>query len=158
MKYWLLKSEPNEFSIDDLVKANQQKTFWGGIRNYQARNFIKNDMSKGDLAFFYHSSCKIPGIVGIVKITGTPLADPSQFEESSEYYDPKSTQNSPRWFGIEVQLKEKWANIITLQHLKTFSSLKDFRLLHKGNRLSIFPVLKSQWQMIIQEGLEYQKN
>lgn len=148
MNYWLLKSEPTSFSINKLSSLPHQKDIWDGVRNYQARNFLKL-MKVGDLAFFYHSSCDIPGIVGIVKITRANIVDPTQFDSKSDYYDPKSTSDNPRWITIEVTYVDKIDPMIPLTKLKTLKKLNDWALLKQGNRLSVLPVTPIQWQTII---------
>jgi predicted RNA-binding protein with PUA-like domain len=148
MNYWLLKSEPNTFSINNLSLLPNQKEIWDGVRNYQARNFLKS-MEVGDLAFFYHSSCDTPGITGIVKICRANLADPTQFDPGSDYYDPKSTADNPRWITVEIQLVKKFNTLLSLTHLKTIKTLDNWPLLKKGNRLSVLPVTPIQWQTIL---------
>jgi predicted RNA-binding protein with PUA-like domain len=150
MNYWLLKTEPNSFSIKKLSSQPNQKEIWDGVRNYQARNFLKL-MKVGDLAFFYHSSCPEPGIVGIVKICQANLPDPTQFNPDSDYYDPKSTPENPRWITVEVKLVKMLDSIISLTHLKTLPKLEEWALLKKGNRLSVLPVTPIQWQTIMAE-------
>lgn len=149
MNHWLMKSEPDEFGIDDLASRPGSKEPWTGVRNYQARNFMRN-MRKGDLVFFYHSSCAVPGIAGIAKISREAFADPTQFLPDSNYYDPKSTSENPRWQCVEVQLKRKFSRIITLTEIKAVSrQLKDLVLLRPGNRLSVMPVSKAHWDIIL---------
>lgn len=149
MKYWLLKSEPGAFSIDDLKDAPKQKTLWDGVRNYQARNFMIHDMEIGDLAFFYHSRCKEIGIVGLMKVVSEALPDPTQFDEKEYHFDPKATTEKPRWFLREFQFVEKFPNTIHLETLKQQPELENFQLLKKGNRLSIMPVEKDYWDFIM---------
>lgn len=148
-QYWLIKSEPETFSIDDLIAAKHQTTPWDGVRNYQARNYLRDKMKVGDLAFFYHSSCAIPAIVGMVEVVQSATPDPSAFDPQSAYYDPKSTPASPRWFMIEVKFQKKFSSPITLQSLKNNPLLESFPLLRKGNRLSVIPVTTRQWQTIL---------
>jgi predicted RNA-binding protein with PUA-like domain len=150
MRYWLMKSEPDEFSIDDLVAAKHQTTAWFGVRNYQARNFMRDEMRPGDKAFFYHSSCPEPGIAGIVEISRPAYPDATQFDPKSEYYDPKSTRDNPRWQNVEVRLVRK-TPLITLPMLREAKGLEDMVILRRGNRLSITPVTAAEWQVI--EGL-----
>lgn len=147
--YWLLKSEPGSFSIDDLQNAKKQTTPWDGVRNYQARNYLKNEMKVGDLAFFYHSSCAIPGIVGIVEIIHEGYPDPSAFSAKSPYYDPKSCQENPRWYMVDVQLREKFSEIIPLSLLKKNSQLRNMILNRPGNRLSVMPITHKEWETIL---------
>lgn len=149
MAYWLLKSEPLTFSIDHLKQAKNQTDFWDGVRNYQARNFIKT-MRKNDLAFFYHSNCEVPAIVGVMKITSNPYADHTAFDKQSKYYDEKATKENPRWFGVDVTFKEKFNPVLPLAQLKTFDELCELPLVRKGNRLSVMPVSKFEWEFINQ--------
>ena len=147
MKYWLMKSEPDEFSIDDLVKARQQTTPWFGVRNYQARNYMRDDMRPGDRAFFYHSSCAEPGIAGIVEIARPAYPDATQFDPKSAYYDPKSTRENPRWQNVDVKLLRK-TPLVTLPMLRETKGLENMVVLRRGNRLSITPVTASEWRTI----------
>ncbi|MCX8515218.1 MAG: EVE domain-containing protein [Burkholderiales bacterium] len=147
MQYWLMKSEPTEVSIDDLSSFKQQTVEWFGIRNYQARNFMRNQMQIGDLAFFWHSSCKQPGIYGIVKIVSKAHPDSLQFDINSEYYEPKSTPENPRWWCVDVQLVKK-INYISIQQLRSYPELHTMQVLQKGNRLSITKVDGKQWNFI----------
>ncbi|KTC66548.1 EVE domain (plasmid) [Legionella adelaidensis] len=148
MNYWLLKSEPDCFSIDDLKKLPNQTTHWDGVRNYQARNFIRT-MKPGDRAFFYHSNCNPPGIIGTVKITSLPYPDFTAFDPASEHPDLKSTPDNPRWFMVDVQYLSKFPKLLSLNELKQFEELKDMLILRKGNRLSVTPVSKKEWDCII---------
>lgn len=141
MTYWLMKSEPDAYSIDDLKKDKMEP--WDGIRNYQVRNMIRDDMAIGDEVLFYHSSCKVPGVVGIAKIASAAYPDPVQFDRKSKYYDPKSKQDSPTWLLRDIAFARKLNRIITLAELKDHPALVDFRLTQRGNRLSIFPDRKS---------------
>jgi predicted RNA-binding protein with PUA-like domain len=150
MNYWLLKSEPTSFSIDDLVKAPKQSTGWDGVRNFQARNFLRDEMKKGDQAFFYHSSCDVPGIVGIVTVTKEGYPDPTAFDKKHHHYDEESDPKNPRWYMIDIKLDRKLKRAITLDELKQHANgkLKDLLILKRGNRLSVTPVTKSDWQFI----------
>ncbi len=148
MSFWLMKSEPGTYSIDDLVGAKGQVGFWDGVRNYQARNFMRDKMQKDDLAFFYHSSCKVPGIVGIIRITKPGVVDETAFDPKSKYFDADSDPKKPRWYGVEFKLEEKFAHEITLHTLRTIPALKDMQLLQKGNRLSVTPVSDKEWEAI----------
>lgn len=150
MNHWLMKSEPDEFSIDDLATRPQQTEPWTGVRNYQVRNWLRDDIHKNDLAFFYHSSCAVPGIAGIIKIVREGYPDPTAFDLKSDYYDPKSQPDNPRWFCVDVKLVEKFPRIITLEELKQQKALKNMRLLQKGNRLSIMPIHRNEWAIILQ--------
>jgi len=149
MNYWLLKSEPNAFSIDDLAKRPKQIEPWDGVRNYQARNFIKT-MQAEDLAFFYHSSCEVPGIAGIIKIATDPYPDKTAFNPESKYYDPKSIIENPRWYRVDVKLVRKFNTVISLQALKQYPDLYEMPLMQKGSRLSVMPVTAKEWNVILQ--------
>jgi predicted RNA-binding protein with PUA-like domain len=150
MRYWLMKSEPSEFSIDDLAKAPKRSTPWFGVRNYQARNFMRDEMRVGDLAFFYHSSCPEPGIAGIARISKAAYPDASQFDRRSPYYDAAARRDSPRWFNVEVTLVEK-TRLVPLAELRARRELERMRLLQRGNRLSITPVDPAEWKFITEK-------
>lgn len=143
-----MKSEPDEFSIDDLVAAPGQTTSWLGVRSYQARNFMRDGMKVGELAFFYHSSCPAPGIAGIVSIAAPAHPDESQFDRKSPYYDPKSTREAPRWVGVDVTLVEK-TRLVTLPELREHPALAGMVTLRRGNRLSITPVTPAEWKTVV---------
>ncbi|MDD5214383.1 MAG: EVE domain-containing protein [Methylococcales bacterium] len=147
MRFWLMKSEPEVFSIDDLAQRPNQIEPWEGVRNYQARNFMR-EMEQDDFAFFYHSNCKDAGIVGVMRIAKTAYVDDSALDKNSAYFDPKSTLENPRWWRVDVQLVEKFARTITLHELKTKTELANFQLVQRGNRLSILPVTQTQWDYI----------
>lgn len=147
MRYWLMKSEPSEMSIDGLAAQPGQTVAWDGVRNYQARNFMRHQMQIGDLAFFYHSSCPQPGIAGIVEISRLAYPDETQFDPASKYYDPKSTRENPRWFNVEVRFLKK-TRLLSLKELRSYPELAGMRILQKGNRLSITPVDPSEWVFI----------
>jgi predicted RNA-binding protein with PUA-like domain len=146
-KYWLMKSEPDVFSFGDLKKKKSEP--WTGVRNYQARNFMRDEMKVGDLIFFYHSSCEIPGIAGIASVASLPYPDPTQFDKKSEYFDPKATKDHPRWFLVDVKFEKEIRRHLPLEELKNVAGLKDMRLLQKGNRLSILPVTPEEYEMIL---------
>ncbi|MDN3653551.1 EVE domain-containing protein [Thalassotalea ponticola] len=148
MQNWLFKSEPSEFSIDDLKQRGQRGELWDGVRNYQARNFMRDKMSVGDNVLFYHSSCKHVGVAGVAKVIETELIDPAQFDENSKYFDPKASHDKPRWFCVRIAFVSKFANLVSLQRLKAEASLRDIDLLKRGNRLSILPVSDTHWQII----------
>lgn len=150
MAYWLMKSEPHAFSIDDLKKV--RRSSWDGVRNYQARNMMRDDMRKGDLAFFYHSNCKEPGIAGIVKICKEGYPDTIEFGRKGKYVKPNKDVDNPTWFMVDVQFQRKLKRSIPLQELKTHAALDDMPLVRRGNRLSVLPVSEQQWQFIL--GLE----
>jgi predicted RNA-binding protein with PUA-like domain len=149
IRYWLFKSEPSTFSIDDLANAPQKTTGWEGVRNYQARNFLRDEVKKGDKVFFYHSSCPQPAIVGIAEVVREGYPDPTAFDATSPYYDPKSTIDNPRWFRVDIKLKDKFPQILSLAALRENPKLASFTLLQKGNRLSVMPLTAEQWQTII---------
>jgi predicted RNA-binding protein with PUA-like domain len=147
MRYWLMKSEPDEFSIDDLARSPKQTTAWFGVRNYQARNYMRDEMRIGDRAFFYHSSCPEPGIAGIVEISRLAYPDATQFDPTSPYYDAKSSRDAPRWVHVDVKLVRK-INLLPLQALRETPGLQEMVTLRRGNRLSITPVTASEWKII----------
>ena len=147
-KYWLMKSEPSECSVDDTLAAKDSTVPWVGVRNYQARNFMRDDMQVGDGVLFYHSSCAEPGIVGVAQVASTPYPDPTQFDPKSHYYDPKSTPREPRWMLVDVQMLRKTHNL-TLPELRADAALEDLTILKKGNRLSITPVEAQHWRRIL---------
>lgn len=148
--YWLLKSEPNVFGIDDLRRLPTQTEGWDGVRNYQARNFLRDQMQVGDLGYFYHSNCKEPGIVGIVEIVSAGYPDAMAFDPTSRYYDAKSTPAHPRWYQVDVKFKQKFSRTLTLTELKQQPELKNMPLVCKGNRLSVMPVTPEEWKVILQ--------
>ena len=147
MTYWLIKSEPDAYSIDDLKRDKRE--MWDGIRNYQARNTMRDDMKVGDKIFFYHSSCKVPAIVGIAKVASKPYADPTQFDPDSKYFDPKSSKDDPRWQLVDVQFVRKLKRPITLSEIKAHPELADMILTRRGNRLSIMPVTDDEWDIVL---------
>ncbi len=148
MRHWLMKSEPDEFSIDDLVAAKGRTTSWFGVRNYQARNYMRDGMKVGDLAFFYHSSCPEPGIAGIVRVSRAAHPDATQFDPASDYYDPKSTREDPRWVNVDVTLVEK-TRLVGLAELRAHPELAGMVILRRGNRLSITPVTPDEWKFVV---------
>jgi predicted RNA-binding protein with PUA-like domain len=151
MNHWLFKSEPDTFGIDALAKAPKQTSIWDGVRNYQARNMLRDSIKKGDLAFFYHSSCDVPGIAGIISITRGGYPDVTAFDPKHHHYDADSKQDSPRWYVVDVKLVRKFKRVITLDELRVHadSALKDFVLLRRGNRLSVMPVSNKDWDFIL---------
>jgi len=148
MKYWLMKSEPDAFSIDDLRTCPKKTDHWDGIRNYQARNFMRDDMSVGDQVFFYHSNCDEPGVVGIMEVVRAAYPDHTALDPDSRYHDPKSTPDENRWMMVDVKYKKKFKQPVSLKQLKTDSRLSDMRLVQKGNRLSVMPVTAREWKII----------
>lgn len=149
MKHWLMKSEPDEFSIDNLAAAARKTSPWTGIRNYQARNFMRDDMRVGDLAFFYNSSCPEPGIVGVMKVSSSAYPDETQFDPGSKYYDAKSSRAAPRWVHVNMTFVRR-TRLISLSELRQHPALGDMRVLQRGNRLSITPVTDKEWAYILQ--------
>lgn len=150
MSFWLMKSEPDEFSIDDLAAAPGKTTAWFGVRNYQARNFMLKDMRVGEKTFFYHSSCPEPGIAGIAEIASAAYPDASQFDRKSLYYDPESKRESPRWFNVDVRFLRK-TRLVGLAELRSHRELSKMRTLARGNRLSITPVTAEEWEFITRD-------
>jgi predicted RNA-binding protein with PUA-like domain len=150
MNYWLIKSEPDAFSIDDLERRPGGTEHWDGIRNYQARNFMRDDMRKGDLAYFYHSSCATPGIAGICAVVSKPYHDPTAFDAGSKYFDAKSDPANPRWVMVDLKFRRRTRRLISLEELKQHADrLEGLPLIRRGNRLSIMPVEKSHWDFIL---------
>jgi len=148
MRYWLMKSEPYKFSIDDLAALPGQTTPWDGVRNYQARNFMWKQMQIGDLAFFYHSCCAEPGITGIAEVTSSAYPDTTQFDSKHRHFDPKTSHDNPRWFNVNITLKQK-TRLLTIKELRQYPELKRMRVLQTGNRLSITPVDPDEWKFIL---------
>ena len=148
MAYWLMKSEPSDVSIDDLAKETAQTIAWYGVRNYQARNFMRDDMKLGDGVLFYHSSCAEPGVAGIAKVASMAYPDETQFQLKNKYFDAKSTHETPRWFNVDVQLVKK-TRLVSLQELRDHAQLTTLRILQRGNRLSITPVTAAEWKVIV---------
>lgn len=149
MQYWLMKSEPDTFSIDDLCQRPGSTEHWDGVRNYQARNMMRDVMKPGDRAFFYHSNCEEPGIVGIMEVVREGYLDFLAFDPNDPHFDPKSTPDHPRWFMVDVRYVKHLRRTITLKELKEKPELADFALVRRGNRLSIMPVTKTQWDFIL---------
>jgi predicted RNA-binding protein with PUA-like domain len=147
MRYWLMKSEPDEFSIDDLAAAKNQTTPWFGVRNYTARNFMRDQMRVGDRVFFYHSSCPEPGIAGIAEVSSTAYPDATQFDKKNPHYDPKSSRDAPRWVNVDVKFVEK-TRLVSLAELREHPELARMRVLQRGNRLSITPVDPKEWAFV----------
>ena len=155
MQFWLMKSEPDEVSIDDLAVASNRIVPWFGVRNYQARNFMRDAMQIGDLAFFYHSGCAEPGIAGICEVCSEPYPDATQFVAVDPYFDPKSSPEKPRWWLRDVRFVKK-TPYLTLAELRSYPELANMRLLARGNRLSITPVTDAEWAFITQQLMERQ--
>jgi predicted RNA-binding protein with PUA-like domain len=148
MAYWLMKSEPDVFGVQQLRARARRTERWDGVRNYQARNFLRA-MQRGDLAFFYHSSCPAPGVYGIVEIVRTAYPDPTALDPKSEYYDSKSTPSHPRWFAVDVRLKRAFRRPVLLEEIRRARSLRDMRLVQRGNRLSVLPIAAQEWATIV---------
>jgi predicted RNA-binding protein with PUA-like domain len=148
MRYWLMKSEPDEFSIDDLVAAPKQTTPWFGVRNYQARNFMRDGMKIGDGVLFYHSSCPEPGIAGLAEVASHAYPDETQFDPKGDYHDPKATRAEPRWLNVDVKLVKK-TRLVHLAELREHAALADMVILRRGNRLSVTPVTAAEWKFIV---------
>lgn len=148
MRYWLMKSEPSDVSVDDLAAMPKQTVAWYGVRNYQARNFMRDQMQIGDKVFFYHSSCAEPGIVGIAKVASRAYPDETQFDRKSKYFDAKATRQQPRWFNVDIKLEKK-TRLVSIKELRSYPELASMRVLQPGNRLSITPVDPREWQFIL---------
>lgn len=149
MNYWLMKSEPNAFSIDDLKNMPDQTEHWDGVRNYQARNMMRDDMKIGDQVFFYHSNCEVPGIVGLMEVVREGYPDHTAFDPDSKYFDPKSDPAKPRWMMVDIRYIRHTKRTISLAELKGHEALENMPLVRKGNRLSIMPVSKQEWEYIL---------
>ena len=150
MKYWLIKSEPDVFSIQDLKKVKREP--WSGVRNYQARNYMWRDMQVGDLAIFYHSNAKPPGVAGVARVASEPYPDPTQWDPASEYFDEKSTEQKPRWWLVDFSFEKEFPQLIPLDRLREQAKLEGMVLLQKGTRLSITPVEKKHFDHIVKMG------
>ena len=150
MTYWLFKTEPIGYSIDDL--KSDKKTVWSGVRNYQARNMLRDEVKRGDVVIFYHSSCAVPAAVGVAEVTKTGFPDETQFDPKSHYFDATAKKENPRWFVVEVKFKEKFAQEVPLAEMRKARLLADLRLLAPGNRLSLFPVSKTHFELITKMG------
>lgn len=151
MKYWLFKTEPGEFSIDDLAKSPSQTTRWDGIRNYQARNFLRDQTAAGDNVLIYHSSCKPTAVAGVAVIASAPYPDPTQFDSGSPYFDVKATAASPRWYSVDIKLERIFASPVELEQIKSEIKLEHMVLLKRG-RLSIQPVTPAEFKLIVKLG------
>jgi predicted RNA-binding protein with PUA-like domain len=151
MRYWLMKTEPTSFSVEDLERAKRQTTGWDGVRNYQARNMLRDEMKKGDQALLYYSSTDVPGVVALMKIVKEGYPDPTAFDRKHHHYDPDSDPKEPRWFMVDVQLERRLKRVITLEELRKHATkeLKNMVLLRNGNRLSVTPVEPAEWKFIV---------
>ncbi len=150
MNYWLMKSEPDVFGIDDLRAMPSQTMHWDGVRNYQARNMMRDQIKVGDQAFFYHSNCKVPGIVGIMEVVRKGYPDHTAWDSQGNYFDPKSSPENPRWFMVDVRYLRHTRQTIPLTELKSCDALKEMQLVRKGNRLSIMPLTAAEWETILE--------
>ncbi len=148
MRYWLMKSEPYEFSIDDFAALPNRTVAWEGVRNYQSRNFMRHQMTIGDQVFFYHSCCKDPGIMGIATVSKPAYPDATQFNPNNKYFDAKATRDTPRWFNVEITLSQR-TRLIPIKELRQYPELRKMRVLQTGNRLSITPVDPAEWKFIL---------
>jgi predicted RNA-binding protein with PUA-like domain len=148
MQYWLFKTEPDAFSIDDLAAKPEQTEHWDGIRNYQARNFLRDQIKFGDQVFVYHSSCDNVGIVGIAEVVKEGYADHTQFDPESKYYDPKASQDNPRWYMVDIKLKQKFTQILSLKEIKQMEDITEVGLVKKGQRLSVMPVPENEFKLL----------
>jgi predicted RNA-binding protein with PUA-like domain len=149
MRYWLMKSEPSDYSIEDLASEPDQTTHWDGVRNYQARNMLRDQMQAGDQVLFYHSNTKPPGVVGVAEIVRSGYPDYTAFDPHNKHYDPNSDPDNPRWFMVDIRLQRQFKRLITLEELKAHSGLQDLPLVRRGNRLSVMPVTAQQWALIL---------
>lgn len=152
MHYWLFKSEPSCFSIDDLARRPKQTAPWDGVRNYQVRNMLRDDIQQGDLGFFYHSSCTPPGVAGIVEVVRSGYPDHTAWDAQAEHFDPDSSPAKPRWYMVDVKLVKQFPDLITLEQIKTHPLLKQMQVARRGNRLSITPVTAAEWRTLCQLG------
>lgn len=152
MKYWLMKSEPNVFSIDDLINAKNQTTFWDGVRNYQARNYIRDEMKVGDKVIFYHSNSEPPSAVGICEIVKEAYPDFTAFDPDNPHYDPKSKKDSPTWFMVDIKFVKKFSHFVSINEMRENKKLQNMKLLQRGNRLSVMPLSKDEFNEIIKMG------
>lgn len=148
-KFWLIKSEPSEFSIEDLEKSKNKTTYWDGVRNYQARNFIRDEMKKGDQVLFYHSNAEPNAVVGICKVVKEAYPDHTQFDSKHVHYDPKADKKNPTWFMVDIKLDKKFKRAVTLEEIKLNSKLAKMKLVQRGNRLSVMPITKDEFEEIL---------
>ena len=151
-KYWLFKSEQNDFSWEDLKKAKNKTTFWDGVRNYQARNFLRDDIKKSDGVLFYHSNADPLAVIGHCEVVKKGYPDHTQFDPNDKHFDPKADEENPTWFMVDIRLKEEFKNPVTLDQIKANPKLKNMRLIQRGNRLSVMPVTKNEWDEILKMG------
>jgi predicted RNA-binding protein with PUA-like domain len=152
MSYWLFKSEPDHFSWQALLESKDKTTFWHGVRNYQARNLLRDEIEKGDGVLFYHSSCEVPAVMGIATVVREGYPDHTQFDPDSDYYDPDSTEEEPRWFMVDIKAEKELARPVTLEEMRKVPALKEMKLLKRGMRLSVQPVSEREWKAIVELG------
>jgi predicted RNA-binding protein with PUA-like domain len=152
LKYWLFKSDPDEFSIEDLKKSKIKTTFWDGIRNYQARNFLRDEIKKGDGILFYHSSSDPLAVMGYCEVVKEAYPDHTQFDPKSDHYDPKADKKNPTWFMVDIKLVKEFMKPVSLADIKSNKKLKDMKLIQRGQRLSVMPVTKAEWEEILRMG------
>jgi predicted RNA-binding protein with PUA-like domain len=152
MKYWLVKAEPDCFSIDDLAKSKNKTTCWDGVRNYQARNFMRDDMKIGDRVFFYHSNADPTAVVGVCEVAKEAYPDHTQFDPEDKHFDPKADPTNPRWVMVDIKLVKKFKNPVPLAEIKDNPKLQKMKLVQRGNRLSVMPVEKNEWNAILKMG------
>ena len=150
--YWLMKSEPESYSIDHLENDKDQTTHWDGVRNYQARNFMRDDMKKGDKVLFYHSNAKPPGAAGVAEIVKEAYPDFTAFDPDDKHYDPKSKEDKPTWYMVDIKFVKKFKNFVPMNDMKDNEKLSEMRLLQKGNRLSVMPVTKEEFDEVVKMG------
>ncbi|RDV24516.1 EVE domain-containing protein [Alteromonas aestuariivivens] len=153
MAYWLFKTEPDTFGIDDLAARSNQTEPWDGVRNYQARNFLRDQVKADDKVFIYHSSCKQVGIAGVARVVREGYPDETQFDPESPYFDPKSSREQPRWYRVDVKFEQKFPAILSLQSIKAMPQITELGLVKKGHRLSIMPVSESEWQVLLNKAV-----
>ncbi|WP_339725807.1 EVE domain-containing protein [uncultured Paraglaciecola sp.] len=156
MQYWLFKTEPDAFSIDDLANMPNQTEHWDGIRNYQARNFLRDQIKQGDQVFIYHSSCKDVGIVGLAEVVKEAYPDHTQFNPETKYYDPKSTQDKPRWYMVDIKFKQKFDHLLSLKAIKQMADISEVGLVKKGGRLSVMPVPEHEFRVLLKQATQSQ--
>lgn len=152
MKYWLIKSEPEVFSIDDLINSKEQTTFWDGVRNYQARNYLRDEMKINDKVIFYHSNSEPPAAVGVCEVVKEGYPDFTAFDPESNHYDPKSKSDLPTWFMVDVKFVSKFSNPVSIEQMRNNEKLKNLKLLQRGNRLSVMPISKEEFNLIVKMG------
>ena len=149
-RFWLVKSEPTEFSFDDLWAAKGRRTMWDGVRNYQARNFLRDEMKPGDAVLYYHSNADPTGVVGVAEVAGAPYADPTQFERGHAHYDPAARSDEPRWFVVDLVARRRLPRVVTLEELKAQPALRAMGVVQRGSRLSVQPVARAEFELVLE--------